>query len=60
MNERKSFMDQNLIFFFQPNCYAKVIKIDGESKIVIYSKQPIAIGTFFILIFLYSGIVMNF
>lgn len=28
----------------EPNCYAKVIKIDGESKIVIYSKQPIAIG----------------
>ena len=28
----------------QPNCYAKVIKIDGSSKIVIYSKQPIAIG----------------
>ena len=29
---------------FQPNCYAKVIKIDGSSKIVIYSKQPIAMG----------------
>jgi len=28
----------------EPNCYAKVIKIDGSSKIVIYSKQPIAIG----------------
>jgi len=28
----------------EPNCYAKVIKIDGESKIVIYSKQTIAIG----------------
>ena len=28
----------------QPNCYAKIIKIDGSSKIVIYSKQPIAIG----------------
>ena len=28
----------------QPNCYAKVIKIDGVSKIVIYSKQTIAIG----------------
>ena len=29
---------------FQPNCYAKVIKIDGQNKIVIYSKQAIAIG----------------
>ena len=32
----------NLIL--QPNCYAKVIKIDGQNKIVIYSKQPIGIG----------------
>ena len=32
------------LLIFQPNCYAKVIKIDGSSKIVIYSKQPIAIG----------------
>jgi len=28
----------------EPNCYAKVIKIDQVSKIVIYSKQTIAIG----------------
>ena len=28
----------------QPNCYAKVIKIDGANKIVIYSKRPIFIG----------------
>ena len=35
---------RNAFYIFQPNCYAKVIKIDGESKIVIYSKQPIAIG----------------
>ena len=28
----------------QPNCYAKIITIDGEKKIVIYSKQPIACG----------------
>lgn len=28
----------------EPNCYAKVIKIDGQNKIVIYSKQAIAIG----------------
>ena len=32
------------MFQFQPNCYAKVISVDGESKIVIYSKQPIAVG----------------
>ena len=32
------------ILFFQPNCYAKIITIDGEKKIVIYSKQPIAYG----------------
>ena len=31
-------------FSSQPNCYAKVIKIDGQNKIVIYSKQPIGIG----------------
>ena len=38
----------NLVLFsnliLQPNCYAKVIKIDGQNKIVIYSKQPIGIG----------------
>lgn len=33
-----------VLFKFQPNCYAKVITVDGESKIVIYSKQPIAVG----------------
>ncbi|XP_040580169.1 uncharacterized protein Set1 [Lepeophtheirus salmonis] len=27
-----------------PNCYAKIITIDGEKKIVIYSRQPIAFG----------------
>ena len=30
--------------FLQPNCYAKIITIDGQKKIVIYSKQPIAYG----------------
>ena len=29
---------------FQPNCYAKIITIDGQKKITIYSKQPIAYG----------------
>lgn len=28
----------------EPNCYAKIITIEGEKKIVIYSKQPIASG----------------
>ena len=32
------------ISLLQPNCYAKIITIDGEKKIVIYSKQPIAYG----------------
>lgn len=30
-------------FSFQPNCYAKVITIESEKKIVIYSKQPIGV-----------------
>lgn len=32
------------VLFLQPNCYAKVITVDQQKKIVIYSKQPIAIG----------------
>lgn len=28
----------------QPNCYAKVITIESEKKIVIYSKQPIGVN----------------
>ncbi|XP_060864602.1 histone-lysine N-methyltransferase SETD1B-A-like isoform X1 [Metopolophium dirhodum] len=27
-----------------PNCYAKIIQIDGQKKIVIYSKQPIGVN----------------
>lgn len=27
----------------QPNCYAKVITIESQKKIVIYSKQPIGV-----------------
>ncbi|XP_054280902.1 histone-lysine N-methyltransferase SETD1B-A-like [Macrosteles quadrilineatus] len=27
-----------------PNCYAKIITIDGQKKIVIYSKQPIGVN----------------
>ncbi|XP_076065509.1 histone-lysine N-methyltransferase SETD1-like isoform X2 [Oratosquilla oratoria] len=27
-----------------PNCYAKIISVEGQKKIVIYSKQPIACG----------------
>ena len=37
-------ISNDVIFSSQPNCYAKVIKIDGQNKIVIYSKQPIGIG----------------
>ena len=33
-----------LFIYFQPNCYAKIITIDGQKKITIYSKQPIAYG----------------
>ena len=33
-----------MFILLQPNCYAKIITIDGEKKIVIYSKQPIACG----------------
>ncbi|NXP60539.1 SET1A methyltransferase, partial [Chloropsis cyanopogon] len=28
----------------QPNCYAKVITIEAQKKIVIYSKQPIGVN----------------
>lgn len=35
--------ETNLIFFPQPNCYAKVITVEGQKKIVIYSKQPIGV-----------------
>lgn len=33
------------IFFliFQPNCYAKVITVESQKKIVIYSRQPIGV-----------------
>lgn len=30
--------------FFQPNCYAKVILVEGQKKIVIYSKREIKVG----------------
>jgi len=29
------------VFGSQPNCYAKIITVNGEKKIVIYSKQDI-------------------
>lgn len=31
------------ILVLQPNCYAKVITIESQKKIVIYSKQPIGV-----------------
>lgn len=30
--------------FFQPNCYAKVITVESQKKIVIYSRQPINVN----------------
>lgn len=29
---------------FQPNCYAKIITVDSQKKIVIYSRQPIGVN----------------
>ena len=31
------------LFSLQPNCYAKVITVEGQKKIVIYSKQAIGV-----------------
>lgn len=31
-------------FVFQPNCYAKIITVESQKKIVIYSRQPIGIN----------------
>lgn len=31
-------------FVFQPNCYAKVITVESQKKIVIYSRQPINVN----------------
>lgn len=33
-----------ICFTFQPNCYAKIITIESQKKIVIYSKQPISVN----------------
>lgn len=33
-----------LYLYLQPNCYAKIITIEAQKKIVIYSKQPIAVN----------------
>ncbi len=40
---------KNIIFFFvyfflQPNCYAKIIPVESQKKIVIYSKRDIRLG----------------
>lgn len=34
----------NFFLIFQPNCYAKIINVEGQKKIVIYSKQPIDVN----------------
>lgn len=31
------------LYYPQPNCYAKIITIESQKKIVIYSKQPIGV-----------------
>lgn len=31
------------VFVLQPNCYAKIITVESQKKIVIYSRQPISI-----------------
>jgi histone-lysine N-methyltransferase SETD1 len=33
-----------VVLLNQPNCYARVITIESQKKIVIYSKQPIGVG----------------
>jgi SET domain-containing protein len=33
-----------LTLIFQPNCYTKIITVEGHKKVVIYSKRPIAAG----------------
>lgn len=30
--------------YLQPNCYTKIITVEGQKKVVIYSKRPIAAG----------------
>lgn len=32
------------MFALQPNCYAKIITVESQKKIVIYSRQPISIN----------------
>jgi histone-lysine N-methyltransferase SETD1 len=34
----------NLIFTYQPNCYARIITVEGHKKIVIYAKRDINVG----------------
>lgn len=33
-----------LLYFVQPNCYTKVISVDGQKKIFIYAKRYISAG----------------
>lgn len=40
--ERRIYGDS--LFLFQPNCYAKIITVDGHKKIVIYSKRDIDVN----------------
>lgn len=40
-----SFLNNKITFYkYKPNCYARIITVDGQKKIVIYSKRDIMVG----------------
>lgn len=43
-NDRSRSNEMFFAFFFQPNCYAKIIPVESQKKIVIYSKRDIRLG----------------
>lgn len=44
MNFQFSLQTFDVLFALQPNCYAKIITVESQKKIVIYSRQPISIN----------------
>ncbi len=42
--EVENHIDHVLLCVLQPNCYAKVITVESQKKIVIYSRQPINVN----------------
>lgn len=45
LNIKRTFSNcVDLGIFLQPNCYAKVITVESQKKIVIYSRQPINVN----------------